>query len=114
MSMREYPNSGYLLPIKEVAHLLKTKEQIELLEKLIADENDVELEKLISQIELLPPCDIWTPCDTDTVDEEEIKTGETYLVFDQDALYEMTPKNCLIEMQKRNVKPIKSSWSIWG
>lgn len=95
MSMREYPSSGYIIPLEDggclgtiQAYLLKTLPSV------------------------FPPFYVYQPSDTDTVDES-MDQEQYYLVFDEEELFIKLPRNSLKILRNMNLEPNFANWSVW-
>ena len=115
MSMREFPTSGYVVPLATLKTLLPTDKQEEFentLEDLDAEEIGQFLTEHLPK-NYLPDFTIYRPSDEDTVDEP-MEQGEYYAVFDESDLYEKKPTKVHAELIAKGVVPTLSHWSVWG
>lgn len=125
MSMREYPSSGYTVPLKNIRNILVPHMQEAfdaLLEEVEDGDKDTEdLGEFLTaalcgerNAHAFPPFSIYRPADEDTPDDDNMETGEYYAVFDEADLYvkQETPEHAA--MKKLGVAPKFSRWSVWG
>lgn len=120
MSMREYPSSGYTVPVASLKALLSAVKQDEfdlLLGEVEEGEKDGEdlaefLGKALS--EKFPAFEIYRVSDEDTPDEDNMECGGYYVVFDESDLYVKTETPEHTTMKKLGIVPTFSRWSVWG
>jgi len=121
MSMREYPDSGYIVPLETIRKHLCERENVSV---------QAELDKLLDVCEFdpesisdfldenlpssFPHCGVFRPSDTDTVDDELMEQGEWYVVFHEDDLYERKLSEAGEALKQVGIEPTLSHWSIWG
>lgn len=120
MSMREYPSSGYTVPVASLKTCLPADKQEEFDELLKdVDEGDMDAEGLEDWLwqnmpENLPGFNLYRVADEDTPDDDNMVCGGIYAVFDEADLYvkQETPEHTAIK--KLGVAPKFSRWSVWG
>lgn len=116
MSMREYPSSGYVVPIEKVLHLFTKEDQENIL--MFLGENELEsVEEFFDKIVEFPQFEgLYRPADEDTFDHPEgnESPSNTYVVFETEDLYELRPKKALEYLKRVGVSPVQISWSVWG
>lgn len=114
MSMRDIPASGYIVLVDDLKHLLTADEAKELetaMEDPAAGEEICEL--LNSCIPGIPPiCEVYYHCDEDS--SEDMERGNFYAIFDEDDLFEKTPKPALTFLNSKKVEPKFARWSVWA
>lgn len=118
MSNQENPNSGYVVPAKQIATVFRPgSEQRAKFEQFIEEDNELGLRDWLwagNWSSYLPHVvDVYIPRDTDTV-EEPMKVGEMYIVFDEEELFEKTPSEKMTRLQSYAIEPEKRNWSVWG
>ncbi len=115
MSMREYPNSGYVAALEEVKTLLNEEQKAEL-QGILEEGGALDDIKDFLE-EALPPSfpafDVYQPSDEDIVDES-MEQGEYYLVFNEDDLFDKVPKQALNSLVLSGIFPELANWSVYG
>lgn len=115
MSMREYPSSGYIVPIEQLEKFLTEREKIELNElKENRGWEDVQIflcERLPDKI--LLGSHIFCPTDEDTVDEP-MEIDKWYVIYDEDDLFVKTKTKGHLELERLGIEPKFANWSIYG
>lgn len=121
MSMREYPSSGYTVPLKSLRAILPLAQHQafdELMEKL--EDGDIDGEEVVAEFlsnnltDKFPAFTVYRVSDEDTPDEDNMECGEYYAIFDEADLYIKTEKPEYTAMKKLGVDPKFSCWSVWG
>jgi hypothetical protein len=112
--MRDYPTSGYIVPLNDFNKVFN-EEQQGFLEGLL-EEGDTEsiTEWFGDNVpKEFPACSIFCPSDTDTVDKS-MEEGEYYVIFDQEDLFITKKTDAHEALNKAGIKPNLAHWSIWG
>lgn len=113
MSMREYPQHGYLVPVDNFFNLLSVN-TIEKVNRAIEDCDVDAIETLLHAAlpDWIPSFDIYITSDTDTLDSN-MEEG-VYAIFSEEDLYIKQPTDALIKMNKQQIIPLSCNWSIYG
>lgn len=119
MGMRNYANSGFVVPAKELANLLEEpSERVEWL-ALLDSENDMEklenwfssnLSPFSSYAHVAPTFFVLN----DECESEDLEIGEVYAAFDEADLFEIIPSPALRRLQNRGVNPENKRWVTFG
>jgi hypothetical protein len=114
MSMREFPTSGYVVPVSDLVKLLTPMEQ-ERIGRLIEDGDRDGIEHYLNDNLPgdFPGLEVYCPADEDTVDEP-MERGIWYAVFDESDLYEKKLSARGEALNKAGVKVVAAHWSVWG
>lgn len=113
MSMRDYPNSGYVVEVAEFNKLFQG-ELLSAFEEIL-DENDVEL---LTQFlgDNLPPefphFVLFSLNDEDWADD--LESGKIFAKFDEKDLYVKTPTEALLNLENLGIYPNHTLWTTWG
>lgn len=114
MSMREYPESGYFVPVEKLLDLLPTEKSIDIINAM--DDNLENAEELLNEAlpNNFPSAHLFYPSDTDTINEEmDCSALGMYAIFDESDLYKKTPTQSHQAMIDLGVVPEFASWSVW-
>ena len=112
--MQDIPASGYVVPANQFKPLLTSK-QVKELETLMEDPSAGEeiCELLNSCIPNLPPVsEVHFHGDEDNSDD--LEHGNFYIIFDEEDLFEKTPKPALAFLREKNAEPSLCRWTVWG
>jgi len=123
MSMREYPKSGYTVPLKSLRAILPFA-QHQMFDRLIEqlEDGDIdgkEVAEFLSNYQphkaqfvqwTLPPFSVYRG----QVDDDDMECGEYYAIFDEADLYVKVETPEHIAMKKLGINPQFSRWSMWG
>jgi len=119
MSMREFPQSGYTVPLKSLRAILPFARH-QMFDRLIEqlEDGDIdgkEVAEFLSNSEgnpqgWLPPFSVYRG----QVDDDNMKYGEYYAIFDEADLYVKAETPEHIAMKKLGINPQFSRWSMWG
>ena len=124
MGMREYPTSGYVVPVEELAKLMPDNGDryaddptpgvlVELNELLEEGDHEKIADFLNEHLPSdFPSCTAYRPSDEDTVDEP-MENGVWYAVFDEDDLYTRKLSVAGEALKKAGLEPALSHWSVW-
>lgn len=123
MSMRNYPCSGYLTPALSFETIIKNEYLGRYAEFMKAcksndfDDHAIALEIIYDLCKdknlPIPNVTVWFTSDDDIDDDLEYNT--LYVYFDEEVLYEKTPKKELVEMSATlNDAPKQYRWAIYG
>jgi hypothetical protein len=124
MSMREYPTSGYVVPVEQLRKVIsgffrltldKEQELQTKLDELLEEGDHEQIAEFLNENlpENFPACSAYRPSDEDTVDEP-MEQGVWYAVFDEDDLYTRRLSEAGEALKKAGVEPALSHWSVWG
>lgn len=116
MSMREYPNNGYVLPLLALMQLLSESNGNKLKYFIDEDRHVDEIEEFINSIlpENVPSVEVYKPSEEDTVDDEYMEHGKYYALFSEEDLFVKTPSPAMLYLQYREIEPKHTNWSVWG
>lgn len=119
MSMQSYPCHGYVMNIKSLLPLLPEASR-KAAEKLVEDYDEDSLRGLLDEelpADLPRASQVFHLSDTDGLGyRADMEQGETYVMFDEDDLYEKREKPGLAALKKATdgKGPQHSSWSVYG
>ena len=116
MSNREWPVSGYVVPLIEIGGLLKksAKNQFQEIYSVIENDDDAAINWIQNNLEKgIPIPDFFKLTDEDTPGDE-MDLGEWYAVWDLNQLYETKETTGLQQIKAAGIEPIKQNWSIYG
>jgi hypothetical protein len=118
MSMREYPASGYVVPIEALKAVIPADkhDEFDTLFEAVLEGDDTEAFLAFLDANWPdghPAFELYRPSDEDTVDEP-MENGHYYAVFDEDTLFtkKLTPEG--EKLKALGVTPEFSRWSVWG
>ena len=114
MSRREWPSSGYVVPLDKIRDMFseeKNDELQELLENGEPEDLDDFLEKSLPQGFPVPL--LYCPSSEDTVDDPMFQ-GEWCAVFTEDELYEKIETPSMKKLKEFGITPEFCSWSVYG
>jgi hypothetical protein len=117
MSMKSYPDSGYLMKAGDLIPALPESERekaAELLENLDTEKlQELFREKLPENVAC--PFDVFAPCDEDDLGEG-MEAGEVYARFDEGDLYvkQETPELKALASLLGGKVPAMNNWGIWA
>ena len=116
MSMLESPVNGYVVEARKLI-LAIMPDAREKFQELLNENDDFELSDFIQE-NLMPgmpvPTSVYTLSDEDTAGKD-MELGETYVIFDEDVLYELVVKSSteLLQTQIGEV-PKEQNWIVYG
>lgn len=114
MGMRDYPNCGYVVEVKELSKLFKGELLSNFLDILENENVDKVTEFLSINLpdDILPSFYVFQLNDTDF--SEDLKTGIMYICIDENSLYQKSPTDMLIKLENLEIYPEKRLWTTWG
>lgn len=112
--MREFPASGYVVPVSDLVKLLTPMEQ-EKVGRLIEEGDRDDIAKYLNDNLPgdFPGLEVYCPADEDTVDEP-MERGVWYAVFDESDLFVKKKSVGHEALNTAGIEPTLSHWSVWG
>lgn len=116
MSMRDYPASGYYLPISKFKPFITAEQEAELQEELESYNFDAALELLNSVLPKNFPVieSVYIPSGEDTITDTEMEEGEAYALYAPEDLFEMVKNARLQYIETLGLSPEKGNWTVYG
>jgi hypothetical protein len=114
MGNRHHPGSAYVVPLKDIVPYVTGSKSV--LEDIIQNDEWSELEEFLNENlpeEFPPIAAVYCPSIEDEWDEN-MEDGVMYVLFDEDDLYEKTPKKGLEFMRNLNINPQFCNYAPYG
>ena len=114
MSMQNYANAGWVIPVSEIFTELDSK-TVERLTPFIEEHDSTEVEAILDECWPKDYPKFNTVFVMGEEDEsEDLTVGEMYIEFAEDELYEKQPTREMKILTAKGIVPVDSKWVTFG
>lgn len=112
MSMQDYPNFGYVVPIEDILPILPERLKVYIENGIEAGDTDWDINESMPQ-EDFPSFELFYTEDTCNLGDN-MEHDKFYALFSQEVLYDLVPRKELKLLQDKGISPTLEQWTTWG